>query len=140
MRKQIRVLDLQILHRSWPITENISSNYPQWLGSSGNLIWLESFRNGHTNLVICDIRLVDNEYTAGTIPSHISNLRATSIPFIKNTNDELGFTVVDKININSSFFNPTEQSSNFSNFSGHLNTTFPKRRADLFSNPQKSVI
>ncbi|RAO74261.1 uncharacterized protein BHQ10_010273 [Talaromyces amestolkiae] len=140
MRKEICVLDLQNLPRSWPITENISANSPQWLGSSGKLIWLESLRNGHTNLVICDARLVDNEYIVGTVPGHISNLRVTRIPFIGDTDDELGFAVVSKINNDGSFFNPTEQSSNFGNFGGHLNTTFPERCTDSFSNPQKSVI
>lgn len=140
MRKEIRVLDLKNSPRSWPITENIRANSPQWLGSSSKLIWLESLSNGDTNLVIGDARLVDNEYIVGTVPGHISNLRVVSIPFTGDNDDELGIAVVSKINTDGSFFNPTKQRSNFSSFTGHLNTPFPERHADSFSTPQKSVI
>lgn len=137
MRKEIRILDLRTLRRSWQITENIGANSPQWLGSSSNLIWLEPLRNGYTNLVIRDARLVDNEYIAGPVPGHISNLRVTSIPFIEDTDDDLGFAVVGKVHTDGSLFNPTEQSSTFDNVAGHSHT---KRRADWFTSPQNSII
>ncbi|EED16266.1 acylamino-acid-releasing enzyme, putative [Talaromyces stipitatus ATCC 10500] len=138
MQKQIRVIDLKTLHRSWPITENITANYPQWLGSSGKLVWLESSQNGHTNLAIRDARLVDDEYVAGTVPGHISNLRVTRMPFIGDTDDDLGFAVVGKVNTDGSLFNPMDQISNSGNCIGHLHTGFP--HTNSVTSPQKTVI
>ncbi|KAH8689126.1 putative acylamino-acid-releasing enzyme [Talaromyces proteolyticus] len=139
MQKQIRVIDLKTLHRSWPITENISANYPQWLGRSGNLIWLESLENGHTNLVIRDARLEDTDYVAGTVPGHISNLRVTNIPYIGDTDDDLGFAVVGKVNADGSVFNPIDQSLDGKR-TGSSYTVFPGGHADSLRSPQKNVI
>jgi hypothetical protein len=135
------VLDLKNFHRSWLITENINANYPQWLGGSGNLIWLESLDNGHTNLMIRDARLVDNGYVAGTVPGHISNLRVTNIPYIGDTDDDIAFAVVGKVNADGSLFNPVDQSSNNGKCcAGSFYTALPERYKHSLGNPRKSVI
>jgi hypothetical protein len=125
MQRQIRVIDLETLRRSWPITESIGANYPRWLGSSGNLIWLKSLPNGHTNLVIRDARLADDEYVAGTMPRHISNLTVTSLPYIGDRDDNLGFAVVGKVNADGSRFNSMDQRSDLGTRIGHPHTAFP---------------
>jgi hypothetical protein len=140
MQKQVRVLDLKTLHRSWLITENINANYPQWLGGSGNLIWLESLDNGHTNLMIRDARLVDNSYVAGTVPGHISNLRVTNIPYIGDTDDNIGFAVVGKVNADGSLFNPVDQSLNNGKCAGSFYTALPGSYKYPLGSSPKNVI
>ncbi|KAL2824294.1 Alpha/Beta hydrolase protein [Aspergillus cavernicola] len=58
-----------------PVTNGPNAGFPQWLGHSDQLIWLEGTWNGHTQLIVTSARRDSESYVAGTIPGPVRYLR-----------------------------------------------------------------
>ncbi|KAL4972601.1 Alpha/Beta hydrolase protein [Aspergillus desertorum] len=96
----IWILDLNS-PRSWPIPGTPSARFPQWLGRSDQVIWLEACPDGHTRFVVADARLRGERYVAGTVAGPVWDLRTTRVVNIgdpaDDVDDDLGFAVVGEV-------------------------------------------
>ncbi|KAL2845200.1 Alpha/Beta hydrolase protein [Aspergillus pseudoustus] len=107
----IWVLDLNST-RSWPIPRTPSARFPQWLGRSDQVIWLEACPDGHTRFVVADARLRGERYVAGTVAGPVWDLRTTRVVNMgdpaDDVDDDLGFAIVGEVDGDGRLFNPLE--------------------------------
>ncbi|KAL4874562.1 Alpha/Beta hydrolase protein [Aspergillus karnatakaensis] len=96
----IWVLDMNS-PRSWPIPDTQNARYPQWLGNSDEVIWLEACPNGETWFVVADACLRGERYVAGSVGGRVWDLRTTGVVKMggpeDETDDDLGFVVLREV-------------------------------------------
>ncbi|KAL4861183.1 Alpha/Beta hydrolase protein [Aspergillus spectabilis] len=109
LKSAIWVIELNSVRR-WPIPDTANARYPQWLGHSNQLIWLESLDNGHTQFVVGDARLQRPAYIAGTVIGPVWDLRTAGVVFKEDRgdDDDLSFAVIGEANPDGTLFNPVE--------------------------------
>ncbi|KAL4871145.1 hypothetical protein BDV12DRAFT_194793 [Aspergillus spectabilis] len=105
-KRETRVAEIGS-HRSWPVMNSPHASFPQWIGHSDRLIWLEAKGNGsgHTQLVVDTARLDGKSYIAGIIPGRVRYLRVASTMLREDGDDELPFTVIGKVCPDGTLFN-----------------------------------
>ncbi|KAL4993435.1 Alpha/Beta hydrolase protein [Aspergillus recurvatus] len=96
-QRAIWAIDLNTA-RSWPIPDTDSARFPQWLGHSDQVIWLEQCGNGHTR------------YVVGSVAGPVWDLRTTGVVNMgdrgDDREDELGFAVVGEVDEDGGLFDP----------------------------------
>ncbi|KAL4963750.1 alpha/beta hydrolase family protein [Aspergillus stella-maris] len=114
LQRAIWVLDLNS-GRSWPIPDTQSARYPQWLGHSNQVIWLEACSSGHTSFIVADGRLRGGRYVAGSVAGPVWDLRTTDVVKMvdpgDDTDDDLGFVVLGQVGESGRLFNPFQDQS-----------------------------
>ncbi|KAL2822253.1 Alpha/Beta hydrolase protein [Aspergillus cavernicola] len=109
LQSAIRVIDLNSA-RSWPIPDSANARFPQWLGHSDQLIWLERLENGHAQFVVGDARLQSPAYIAGSVTGGVWDLRAAGVVLKEDAgdDDDLSFAVIGEANPDGTLFNPLD--------------------------------
>ncbi|KAL3459820.1 Alpha/Beta hydrolase protein [Aspergillus heterothallicus] len=77
VQRSIRVVETKT-PRYWVVTSNPNVSFPQWLGDSDDLVWLEYLpRTGQTQLVVGSAWLRGSTYVAGVIEGKVRDLTVT---------------------------------------------------------------
>ena len=128
---EIKVLDVSSGVQSL-ITNAEGVSEPNWLGE-GELLWLKSEENGHTQLVVGNTDEVGKSYVAGLVPAPISEVKLKVLDA-----DRVAIVVSAKAKPDGSLYNEEDEPKKYS--TGRLYESLMVRHWDHYVKSQRNAL